>query len=209
MVKVNLLKPGSGAVKRAIMLQFGAGRLPKALFLLSLIVFLGSLALNFYTSLQKKNLSRIDDKYQQAEKIKEQIKALNIEKEQLIRGINLLGRYLKRDILWSDKLSQMRDLIPQEAWLTKLSFNKKSDKEGDYSFYLSGGLISDSKVSPIGILSSFVNQLKANKEFSADFDIPVLTDLRSQNKDGLEVMVFSIEMPLKKEKVVKLNENAR
>jgi cell division protein FtsB len=207
LVKVNLLKPESSTVTKAITLKFGSGKLQRTVLLFSLILFIGGLILMAYTYYQKNSLSKISSQYTQAEKVKEEIKSLTKEKDKLASAINLLSGYLKREIIWSEKLYQMRGLIPKEAWLTKFSFEKRSGRDIDASFYLSGGLIAQAKITPIGILSNFVNQLKANKEFSADFDMPILTDLRSETKSGIEIMVFTIEMPLRKEGSAYLNES--
>jgi len=206
LVKVNLLRPESGGVKKMVALKFGMGGLQKILFLLSTILFLGGIILMFYTYYQKKNLSRISSQYWQAEKVKEEISALNKEKDGLISRIDLLNGYLKRELIWSERLGQLRNLIPQDAWLTELFFEKKPGKEERSSLNLRGGLMAKGNISPISILSSFVDKLKSNKEFSADFDNPVLADLRTEMKSGIETMVFSIEMPLQKEKVASLNE---
>ena len=198
MVKVNLLRPESGRVKKIAFNFAGGGGLQKNLFLLSIILFSSGIALSGYTYYQKKNLYRIDSQYQKAEKVKEEVKAFNKEKDRLIRGIDFLSGYLKREIIWSEQLNQLRNLIPQDAWLRKLSFEKKAGTERVSTFNLSGGLIAKGNASPISILSSFVDKLKSNKEFSADFDNPVLADLRTEMYSGVEIMVFSIEMPVRK-----------
>lgn len=197
MVKVNLLKPGSGGVKGALALSFPAGKLSKVLYLLSLLFALAAFFLMLRAHFQKTSLYKVSSEYRQAEKVKEEIKALTKEKEGLTGFISLLSGYARRNIAWSAKLDSMRLLIPKDAWLTQLSFGGKYGKESGYSFDINGGLISGSKTGPIAILSSFVNQLKTDKAFSEDFGMPVLTDLRSQNQEGIEAMAFSIEMPLK------------
>lgn len=196
MVKVNLLKPELATVRNALTLKFGSGKLQRILLLFSLIIFLSGIVLMFYNYCQKSSLLKISSKYAEAEKLKKEVHSLTKEKEKLTSAISLLSGYLKREIIWSEKLDQMSDLLSQEAWLTKLSYENRSGSNA--SLNLSGGIIAQGKLSPIGILSDFVNQLKANKEFSADFDMPVLTDLRSETKSGAEIMVFSIEMPLRK-----------
>ncbi len=195
MVKVDLLKPEPGRVKKAV--TFNLGSLQKILYSLIIVSFFGGGLLMFYTYYQKKNLTRISSQYLQAQNLREEMKAFTQKKDKLTNGISLLSGYLKREIIWSGKLTQMRSVIPAEVWLTKLSLEKKS---GLASFYLSGGLIAKGNLNPIGVLSNFVNKLKADKEFSVDFDKPVLTDLRSEIKNNVEIMVFTIEMPLNKEK---------
>ena len=94
-------------------------------------------------------------------------------------------------------------------WVLRTSAYKKFGKSQDASLNLRGGLLTTGNANPIGVLSSFVNQLKSNKEFSADFDNPVLTDLWTEKREGEETMLFTIEMPLKKEKASTLDGTKR
>ncbi|MFH1129010.1 MAG: hypothetical protein V1699_06360 [Candidatus Omnitrophota bacterium] len=205
MVKINLLKTKPTQVRKAIRFNFGSGKAQKILLSISLIFFLIGAGLRIFVYRQQKNFSRVSSQYVEAEKVKEKIRVFTQEKDELDSRVSLLSGYLKKEIIWSDKLNQMRNLIPQEAWLTKVSYEKKIGKDASSSFYISGGMMVKGNISPIGILSSFVNQLKADKEFSADFDNPILSDLRTGIKDNLEIMVFTIEMPLRQGKAASLN----
>lgn len=205
MVKVNLLKTKPIEAAKAIRFKSGDGKAQKILLSISLIFFLIGVGLKIFVYRQQKSFSRISFQYVEAEKVKKKISVLTQEKDELASQLSLLGGYLKKEIIWSEKLNQMRNLIPQEAWLTKVSYEKKIGKDITSSFYLSGGIIVRGNINPIGVLSSFINQLKANKEFSVDFDNPILSDLRTGIKNNLEIMVFTIEMPLRQGKATSLN----
>jgi len=144
---------------------------------------------------QKKNLSLISSEYGQADKLRQAISVIKEEQEKIANEITLLKSYLNRDVIWSVKLEQMRNLIPKEAWLTRFSYEKKAGKE-QASLNLSGSLIPKQKENSIAVLSNFVNQLKEDKEFFSGFDNPVLSDVKTETKDGVEIMTFVIEIPV-------------
>lgn len=208
MKKVNLLKPELGGIKKTFIPKFLFGRIQKFLLLLGLISFLMGIFIIIQNIYQKKYLYQIDNQYSEAEKLKQQIGVLSQEKDKIDKEINLLDGYLKREIIWSDKLSRMRNLIPKEAWLAKLSYEKRPGKEQS-SLYLAGGIIPEQKENAISVLSNFINQLKENREFSSGFDNPVLSDVRTEVKDNMEIMAFMIEIPIGKLSPRLLNETAR
>jgi len=194
--KINLLQsklsketPSNSPIKFNIQL------LPVALFLFSIVFFLLSLALKMNIFLQKKGLRNI---IAQQEQINERIKKTKLVKEEqqrLMDDLILLRGYSKRNIVWSNKLTQLRGLMPERVWLTQLSFEKKSDT-GKLS--LKGGLLPEENKNPLETLSQFVNNLKSDTSFFSDFSNLVLVDSRSQFKGSNEIMTFAIEMPLHK-----------
>lgn len=148
---------------------------------------------------RKKSLSHIISQYQQAEILVRKINVLKLEQNRLTQQLKLFNGYLKRDVLWSEKLSQLRNLIPQEVWLTELSFKKQPVKDsGSGNLYLKGGLILQEKTSSIGTLTNFINRLKEDQDFFADFDNLILADSQTETRKNIEIMTFIIEMPFKK-----------
>lgn len=153
------------------------------------------------TIFRTKNLSRITGQYQQAENVSRKMNMFRQEQIKLNRELNFLNGYLKKDILWSEKLSQLRNLIPQEAWLTELFFKKQFVKDSvSPILYLKGGLIPEGRASSIETLIKFINQLKEDQEFFADFDNLILADSQTETRKNIEIMTFIIEMSLKKDK---------
>ncbi len=185
--------PGSVIISK---LTFGG--LPKFILGLSGLCFCIGLLLGAHSLYLKSKLNTISSEYKEAEKLKKEIGLMYQEKDRLAKRMELLGGHLKRDVIWSVKLRQLRSLIPQEVWLKKLTFEQKSLKPQDYSLSLSGALVPGPDANAIASLSNFMSRLKGDKDFFAGFDNPVLSDVRSETKEGVEVMSFIIEMPLAK-----------
>lgn len=196
MAKVNLMRPEVGRVSAAFLPKFSFGRFPKLLLMLSAICFLGGLLVMAHTMFQRKNLFYLSSEYHAAEKLKKEIGLLQQEKDKLLKEMGLLDAYLTRDVAWSVKLAALRQLLPNEVWLKKLSYEKRLGKEKDFSLVLSGSLVPKSDSVSIATLSHFVDQLQENKDFFAGFGKPELSDLRSETRNNAEVMSFVIEIPI-------------
>ncbi|MFH1457853.1 MAG: hypothetical protein ABIG31_01645 [Candidatus Omnitrophota bacterium] len=200
MARVNLLKAEIGGVSRALTPKFSLGRAPKFLWMLSGISFLVSLLIVAHTLYQKNNLKFISSEYNEAEKLKKEIGVLYQEKDELNKEGELLAAYLKRDVIWSEKIDQIRRFIPREVWLRKLSLEQRVSrgKEKERFLYLSCALVPKPGTTFIATLSLFMNQFKENQDFLVGFDNPVLSDVKSEKKDNTEIMTFVVEIPLRK-----------
>jgi len=199
LVKVNLLSLETNKTKDAGPPITNIQWLPRALFSLSIIFFSIGVYLRVVTIYQKKGLREAIKQYEEVEAMAGKVKISKEELDKLNGELNLFDGYLKREIIWSEKLSQLCNLIPQEIWLTQLSFEKKGMGVSDlYSLSLKGSLIPQEKTSPIGTLSKFINQLKEDEAFSGDFQNLILSDSRTETKHNVEIMTFTIEMPFRK-----------
>lgn len=199
MAKVNLLYSETSKAKKAIASAPQIQKVPIFTLSLSIIVLLIGISLRLVNMFQERGLNKVISRYQQAENLAGKFKELKKEQEKLNQEINFVDGYLKREILWSTKLNQLRSLIPKEIWLTQLSFERKEGEElNANSLFLKGGLVPQNKSSPIGTLSKLINQIKEDKEFFIDFDNPILTDLRTEIRKNVEIMAFTIEMPFRK-----------
>ncbi len=148
---------------------------------------------------QTKRLQAITNQYQAQTSQTSDISPLKEELKNLTAEYNLLNRFLEKKILWSAKLTHLRAIVPLQIWFTELYFDQKIIK-GSLSGNLSlkGGLIPTREgVSLIGTLSNFINKLKEDNDFCADFDTPLLTNSRTDTMHKTEIMVFAIDMPLK------------
>lgn len=202
MVKVNLLSLETNKTKDAGPPITNIQWLPRALLSLIIIFFSIAVYLRLVTVYQKKGLREAIKQYEEAEALAKKVKTLKEELDKLNGELNLFADYLKREIAWSEKLSELRNLVPQEIWLTQLSFEKKEAGTVSLSsLFLKGSLIPQEKTSPIGTLSKFINQLKEAQEFSGDFQNLILSDSRTETKHNVEIMTFTIEMPFRKDKI--------
>lgn len=199
MVKVNLLPTEPSGVRKTPSPRFNLNKVSIFLFSLSFIFLLAGIYLRIGTMYRKKNLYQITQEYKNTLDLTKKTEALKQEQNRLIGEINILNSYLKRDILWSEKLIQLRNLIPREVWLKQLSFEKKSVGSTYLSsLFLKGSLMPQDKSSPVGTLSMFVNKLKEDEAFFADFENLTLSDFRMETYKNIETMAFFIEMPFKK-----------
>lgn len=198
MVKVNLLSPELIPIRKAASLAFYLRNLPAILFSLSLILFIAGIYLKVETIYRKRRLRNITQAYMQAEELTKKIKSLKEQGAKLNEEIGALSAYLKRSLLWSEKLAQLRSLIPKEVWLSRLSLEKRAVKDSYISsLFVKGSLIPQNRISPIGTLSMFINGLKEDKAFFRDFDNLILSDFLTETYKKTEIMTFLIEMPLK------------
>jgi lambda repressor-like predicted transcriptional regulator len=198
-VKVNLLSPELSPIRKATSLAFHLRNLPVILFSISLIFFIAGIYLRVETIYRKRSLSNITQEYIQAEELTKKIKSLKEEGSKLKEDTDTLNTYLKRNLLWSEKLAQLRSLIPKEVWLSRLSLEKKAVKDSYISsLFLKGSLIPQDRTSPIGTLSMFINGIKEDKAFFKDFDNLILSDFLTETYKKTEIMTFLLEMPIKK-----------
>ena len=199
MVKVNLLPSELSGSGKAVYPAFNFRGLAVFLLFLNFTFLLSGIYLRIETIYRKKGLYRITDEYQQAEGLAKKIKALNKEQDKSTGELNFLNGYLKREVIWSEKLGQLRDIIPQEIWLKELSSEKISNKDSGFgNLYLKGALIPLDKAEPLGTLSRFINKLKEDNAFFIDFDNLILTDFRTETQGNIEIMTFAIQLPFKK-----------
>jgi len=199
LVKVNLLSPELSPIRKATSLAFHLRNVPTILFSISLIFFMVGIYLRIETIYRKKSLSNITQEYMQAEELTKKIKSLQQEGAKLNEEIDALSVYLRRNLLWSEKLAQLRSLIPKEVWLSRLSLEKKAVKDSSISsLFLKGSLIPQDRTSPIGTLSMFINGIKEDKAFFRDFDNLILSDFLTETYKKTEIMTFLLEMPIKK-----------
>ncbi len=201
MVKINLMPSEFARMRKSMPIELKLDKVLVFLFYFNLIFFLGGITLRLETMFRKIGLFRINREYQQAESLSKKIKALKRQQSELTAESEFLNRYLARDLLWSEKLKQLRSLMPREVWLSQLSFEKKTEKDSTtQTLSLKGSLLPSEELSPIGTLSRFVNKIKEDSAFIAEFDNPVLTDLRAEVYKNKEIMTFLIVMPFKEDK---------
>jgi hypothetical protein len=198
MAKVNLLKAEIGGISTSFVSKLPFGRLQKILLMLTGVSLLIGLLISVHTFYLKSSLKNISSEYREAEKMKKEIGVLHRQKDLLEKNIVQLSALLNRDVLWSSKLEQLRQIIPQEVWLRELSFEKRRGEGKVPTLLLTGALVPGPDMNAIATLSHFINRLKENKEFSGDFGNPALSDVRSETREKTEIMNFSIEMPLEK-----------
>jgi len=203
--KVNLLPPELRRTRRSVLPQLRIQGSPLSLIFLGLSFLAVGIFLDAVGLYQKKEFKRLNTQYNQQyrhlEDLAKKKDALEQKLNRITLELNLLSGYLERDLVWSDKLNQLRNLFFKEVWLTELYFEKKGAKAKETeegNLYLKGGLAPQRKSSPIGTLSRFITQLKEDKAFFSDFDNLTLTDFKTDRRNNTEITNFTIRMSFKK-----------
>ncbi|MFH1397537.1 MAG: hypothetical protein ABIH27_03175 [Candidatus Omnitrophota bacterium] len=198
MLKVNLLPADLGGKKKVTptVAYFKMGIL--TLFFLNLIF----LALGIYFRIQAvfKNelLSRLSQKYDQAQGLKKAIEETKKDREKIKKEIALYKQIFRRDILWSEKLDRLRDFLPAEIWFKQVIFDKIQDKGMEKSkLTIKGGVLPRGQETSLTTLSVFINKIKSDQDFFSNFDNLLLADFRSEKYKNNDIMSFLIEMPFK------------
>ena len=200
MAKINLIPLEMRGLKQETPLSVNLGIALKILVALNIFFFAGGIALRFISWSRVKGLDLIVAEYQRAEGLSRKMHAIKQEQEKLSAELSSLKGHMKRDILWSEKLKQLSQIIPADVWLNSISFKRNPGKDSlKRVLSIKGSLRPLDKGSFIVVLSKFINVLKEDKVFLEDFESPVLTDSRTELQDGVEVMSFAIEMPFKKD----------
>jgi len=158
-----------------------------------LVVFLKSKNNDF-----KKRIAKIKDDWKVTEPLMKEREVLIQQKKELSDFLVFIDQHLKKDILWSEKLTELSRIIPSEIWLRGLSLKKGTENKQEFSFLdleaSIGYLKSDEEM--LTKINDFVERLKGDKEFFSDFENLSLSAIQKE-EGGERVMNFRLTLPLK------------
>ena len=196
MQKINLLPedlapPGLNAELLLILRKAAMG-----LGVLIAVVSLVGFGMRLELARKNRILSKIMIKVQESDLLTENIEDLRSRAGELEQELADINVYLSGGLIWSQKLLQISALMPKEVWLNRLNFQRTG---GAKEFLdLEGALVSLEGIPSINILSSFINKIKADKDFFKDFDDLLVTEVNTDKKEDVEIMNFKIRLLLKK-----------
>ena len=200
MAKINLLPSERTSEKKSRGPALSVRTVLWFLLAANIIVILASLGIRVFAWQRLKGMGIIDSEYQQASAVSRKIQTIKQEQNKLTQELGALEKLAQRNVLWSEELSRLPQIMPEEVWLTSFSFRSKSLKgQEDKTLYLKGGLRPPPETIPMVVLSKLINQLKEDPLFSADFDAPVLTESKTEKRDTEDIMTFAIEMSYKQD----------
>jgi len=101
-----------------------------------------------------------------------------------------LQNLVRQRINWAPKLNKLSLNLPQGVWFNELSVNEKE-------FTLKGSVVSLQK-EDMGLIQKFLNSLKNDQEFFADFTNLELSSVQNRTIGGYEVSDFMITGTFKK-----------
>ncbi len=198
MLKINLLPADLGGKKKVTPTVAYFKMAVPVLFSLNLIFLTWGIYFRVQALFKNELLSRLSQKYEQAQGLKKTIEETKKDREKIKKEIALYKQILKRDILWSEKLSRLRDFLPSEIWFKQVIFDKIQDKDVEKSkLTIKGGVLPRDRETSLTILSVFINKMKSDQDFFSNFDNLLLADFRSEKYKNNDIMSFLIEMPFK------------
>lgn len=193
MAQINLLPEDLVAMK-------GKGGIKKVMEMKKLLLLLGCLLLIFVSSgvglsvainNKKTDIAKIEDQWQQVKPLLKEQEELVVRKKQLDGKLMVLETLLGRELLWSKKLAQLRDIVPEQLWFTALSLKEK-EKEKRQSLHIKGGVTSLRGESMLATLAEFVGHIKENKVFFEDFQGVELKDVKKATIEKMDIMTFEL-----------------
>lgn len=112
--------------------------------------------------------------------------------------LTFLKQHTKRDIFWSEKLTGLSRLVPEEVWFNEISFRKEKKEEQENAFLdilaSVGYLKSDEAM--LDKMNDFIERLKKDNLFFKDFQNLSLFEItKAQDKE--KFMNFKLSLLLK------------
>ena len=192
-MKINLL-PEEEAVKsldkQEIIKKMVSGAL-------CVIAFVALLNLYFTLSLKIRSaqLRDLEQKYQEYISLEKQARALLKKTNDLERESTILDKFFPQHDFWSENLSELARLTPQEIWINKLTVDTQNKKE---VLKIQGTLFTlqtDERL--ISVLNRFIKALRNDRELFKNFLDIILVDVKTTTTQGKEVLKFNLELPVK------------
>jgi len=164
---------------------------------LSCVVLLGLYFLmNYDINKRKEQLEQIVSsglKLDSARAPLSQAKLEELEQE-LSKKLHSLASIIDKRTIWTSKFNELPKILPEGAWLTELSCSEQLSKNNKFtrSLKLKGVVYNQDPTQEVGIITNFVSDLKANKEFALGFQAITLDSVTSAEFEGEPVKRFEI-----------------
>ena len=180
-------------INRALLVEAKRERSRWAIFSVILILFLG-IGFGFYrlysdlTLLAQNRENRIQQVKDEIESLKENV-GIDLSKS----DIETYYEFENKHILWADKLKVLSEITPDYMAITEIDFKKDKNyiRRDRVTLSAISRFVSDEK--DFSVVEKFINLLKSNEVFSADFsDIRFVTSDRFISR-GQEILAFKIE----------------
>jgi len=166
---------------------------------LGLILFIASAALVILvmlnvcvvslTAVKEFQLGRLKKKWDGLAKQREKVNQALKLSSNLSQDAKVIQQLLGSKVSWSFKMSRLSQLLPAGIWFNQFSFKGTS-------LALLGSVISLKK-EEMALINSFLNNLKQDKLFFADFDNIELTSVQRRVFGGYEISDFVLSGRLK------------
>jgi len=188
MIEIELL-PLELREKKRLSLE-GIFKTRQAIFVLGGLVLL-HLFLHTVTAITTKRLNRLERNWQGLSSEKAQIDQVKAELIQINEKIPLIEQLISKRVLWSKKLNRISDLIISGIWINQIALEKRKVPGDEPLTFLiiRGSAASRTKEEP-ALIGRFMQSLKADPSFSADFAGIELGPIKKRQISQTEVMDF-------------------
>jgi len=171
-------------------------------------VILLHLFLHILVALNSVRFSKLEKSWQGLAKQRQQIARLRNEAAKFGQEMPLIEQLMESRILWSEKLNRISDLIIKGVWLKKLTLEKEEAKKVQTKEIISEYLmIRGSAASRTGdepaLIGRFMQNLKDDSAFSADFAEIELGPIKKRRIAQTEVMDFVLICRFREGKIEK------
>jgi Tfp pilus assembly protein PilN len=194
MIEINLL-PEESLVKTRAQRQAGPGfKFDKRYVIYALpavVAILIAAHLIFAAALIIKNaqLNNLEKKWKKLESQRSALGNFQGARSMLAQDASVIQQLSKARVNWASKLSTMSLNLPSGVWFTDFTVNQKD-------FLLQGSVISLQK-DEIGLLDKFMDALRADPVFYADFNSLEVGQVLKKQLGGYEIADFTIKGTLK------------
>jgi|GEM_PF-1291653 len=153
--------------------------------------------LSYSIDIQKRTLEKENSK----QKIVTSLSKTTLEekKKTLSQKANLYRNLFEKRIFWTKKLSQLGNILPKGAWVTRLKIEDHSDGESSgesrgvtYGLNLTGSVYAPDKAEELRIPSQFLAAIQQNADFFEGFTEAKLVSVKRDSVEGVGVTSFEI-----------------
>lgn len=195
MVQINLLSISvkkKGKLKLGLKIKLGPVIFTLVAVMLAIIITWAMLGMQL--SGKQKKLSRLDEQLKSLEFTLQKLDRLNKNKGQLQRKLEFMEQQLKGEILWSENLNRLSNLVPAGIWLKKMVlYSKKEDHLDKYDkLDINGSAVSLLPAEMIDLIGGFMSALEKDEVFSKQFSEIKLISSQRRTVGKNEVMDFKL-----------------
>lgn len=195
MVQINLL-PVSAKKKRKrnLELKVKLGPIIFVLGVLVAVIIVIWAMLGIQLAAQGKKMARLDGELKSLKSTLQELDQMKQAKESLSDRLKFLDEEIKREILWSENLNRLSNLIPPGIWLKNIVLHSKEEERGHKYIKLdiNGSAVSAGGEEMIDLIGKFMSALKQDEVFSEQFsEIKLISSQRGKSAK-VEVMDFKL-----------------
>jgi len=155
---------------------------------IAVVVFL-HLYLAILTIVRNGEMIYLNKKWISLQPDKISFEQFNNEYSSLSQDASALQKFAKQRILWAPKLNKLSLNLPSGVWFNELLMDGRS-------LNIQGAVVSLQK-DEVGLLNRFMDNLKDDNDFSADFLNQEISFVQKKNLGGYDVASFIISGVLK------------